>query len=32
MVGWLVWGLTALSDSPSVFIGQSGSPREREKE
>ena len=30
LVGWLVWGLTALSDSISVYIGLS--PKERERE
>ena len=30
LVGWLFWGLTALSDSISVYTGPS--PREREKE
>ena len=30
LVGWLVWGLTALRDSISVYIEPS--PKEREKE
>ena len=30
LVGWLVLGLTALSDSISVYIGPS--PKERERE